>query len=117
MADEEDTFPTRVNKRLAPFDPEGSGYDMSTAQAVGLKADPKTGHWPSRVPSGPLEGLILKGRRHETWHKAVEGDKRAGYGIRWDSKKKRYYSKEDPKLIRAPHPSRLAVLKGKIDDK
>lgn len=116
MADKEDTFLTAVEKGVAPFDPNGSGYDMETALALGLKADPKTGHWPSRVPSGDMEGLILKGRKHKTWHKAVEGDKRAGYGIRWDSEKKRFYSKKDPNLIKAPHPSRLAVLKGKIND-
>ena len=71
------------------WNPESAGYDYRSARAAGIKAD-KTGHWPSRVPRGPQEGLILKGRKHKTWHKTVEGEKEAGYKI--IKKGVRYYS-------------------------
>ena len=70
-----------------PFDPEGSGYDYESAKVHGLGPD-RTGHWPSRVPS---TGLLLKGRKHETWHKTVEGEKKMKYKIR-RRKNGRYYS-------------------------
>lgn len=73
------------------FDPEGSGYDYTSAISAGLKPD-KTGHWPSRVPGGPNEGLLLKGRTHKTWHKTVKGEAKAGYEIY--KKKGRYWSKK-----------------------
>ena len=69
------------------FDPEGSGYDYESAQKAGLKPD-KTGHWPSRVPG---TGLLLKGRKHKTWHKTEAGEKKAGYRI-YQGPDKRYYS-------------------------
>jgi hypothetical protein len=62
------------------FDPEGSGYDYESARGAGMKAD-KTGHWSSRVASGPKEGLILKGRGHKTFHLTQGGETRAGYKI------------------------------------
>ena len=80
------------NKQLSPFDPEGSGYDDETARRAGLKPD-KTNHMPSRVPSGPDEGQILKGKKHETFHKTVKGEKEAGYE-KFKSKNKKYYSRE-----------------------
>jgi hypothetical protein len=61
------------------FDPEGKGYDYESARAAGMKR--AKGHWASRVPSGPKEGLILKGRGHKTFHKTVGGETRAGYKI------------------------------------
>ena len=68
------------------FDSEGTGYDYETAEKYGITPD-KTGHWPSREP---VTGLLLKGRKHETWHKTVEGEKKAGYII--FKKNGRYYS-------------------------
>ena len=108
------SFMEAVEEGLA-FDPDGDGYDYATAKMAGLSPN-EEGHWPSRVPSGPLKGLILKGRRHETWHKTVERDKRLGYGITKDPNTKRYFSREDPDLIKAPHPSRLQMLKGKLEE-
>jgi hypothetical protein len=64
-------------KKRIKFDPEGPGYDYQTAKKHGIKPD-STGHWPSRVPS---TGRLLKGRKHETWHKTVSGEKKMGYEI------------------------------------
>ena len=47
-----------VEEGLA-FDPHGDWYDYATAKMVGLSPN-EEGYWPSRVPSFPLEGLILK---------------------------------------------------------
>ena len=69
------------------FDPEGSGYDYETAGKYGIKPD-KTGHMPSRAPSGQ----ILKGRKHETYEKTLKGEKEAGYVIE-KGKDKKYYSR------------------------
>lgn len=76
--------------RLMKFDPEGSGYDMDTAKAAGLKPD-DTGHWPSRDPES---GQILKGRNHKTFYLTEEGEAKAGYKIR-KGDNGRYYSFED----------------------
>jgi len=72
-----------------PFDPEGTGYDMETALAAGMKAD-SGGHWGSRSIK---TGQMLKGRKHKTWGLAVAGEKKAGYRI-YKSKNGRYYSKK-----------------------
>lgn len=74
------------------FDPEGEGYDMESAVESGIKPDPETKHWPSRVPSGPKEGLLLKGKKHETWDLLEKGEKEAGYEIFKSGG--RYYSRE-----------------------
>lgn len=71
------------------FDPEGMGYDYESAKAAGLFPD-ETGHWPSRVPS---TGLLLKGRKHETWPLTVQGEKEVGYEIQ-KGKDGRYYSRK-----------------------
>lgn len=70
------------------FDPEGSGFDYDTAIKSGAKPD-KSGHWPSRAPNS---GQLLKGHKHKTWHKTVEGEKKAGYVI-YKGKNGKYYSK------------------------
>lgn len=69
-----------------PFDPEGTGYDYESAKRYGIEPD-ETGHWPSRVPE---TGLLLKGRKHETWYKTLAGEKKAGYSI--EKRDGRYYS-------------------------
>ena len=72
-----------------PFKTMGTGYDFKSAKRAGIKPD-KTGHWPSRDPKS---GLLLKGRGHPTWHKTVEGEKKAGYEI-YKAKNGRYYSRK-----------------------
>jgi len=59
------------------FDPEGTGFDMETANKFGIKPDP-TGHYPSREPK---TGQILKGRKHPTFHLTVKGEEEAGFEI------------------------------------
>jgi len=83
-------YPTPPSPSPPPtpkFDPEGEGYDYESAEQAGLTPD-DTGHWPSREPS---TGLLLKGRKHPTWYKTVEGEDKAGYEIYYD--KGRYYSR------------------------
>ena len=75
-----------------PFDPEGKGYDTESAETAGLKRD-STGHMPSRVPNGINEGLILKGKGHETFHLTTKGEEAAGYEI-FKSGDGRYYSRK-----------------------
>ena len=69
------------------FDPEGSGYDYETAIHYGIEPD-EDNHWPSRVPE---TGLLLKGRKHETFYKTVEAEEKLGYKI-IKGKDGRYYS-------------------------
>ena len=75
-------------KKKKKFDPEGSDYDYESAKAAGMKPD-ETGHWSSRVAQS---GLLLKGRKHKTWHKTVKGEKKAGYRIYKSRMNGRYYS-------------------------
>lgn len=72
--------------RAKVFNPEGAGYDYATAQKHGLGPD-KSGHWPSRVPE---TGVLLKGRKHKTWHKTVQGEEAANHRI--IKRGKRYFS-------------------------
>ena len=72
------------------FDPEGSGYDMESAKAAGMKMNPETKHWSSRVPR---TGLLLKGRAHKTWDLLEKGEKKAGYTI-YKNEDGRYYSRK-----------------------
>ena len=76
------------------FDPEGSGYDEDSARKAGMKPD-ATGHWSSREPKS---GLLLKGRKHKTWGKTVEGERKAGYEI-YKKKDGRYYSRKKRKTL------------------
>ena len=69
------------------FDPESDGYDFDSAKAAGLGPD-KTGHWPSRDPK---TGLLLKGFNHKTFHKTIDGERKAGFEI-IKGKDGRYYS-------------------------
>jgi len=59
---------------------------------AGQMPDPETGHWASRVASGPNEGLLLKGRKHETWDKLEAGERESGYEIY--KKNGRYWSRK-----------------------
>jgi len=77
---------TAPNKKK--FDQDGTGYDYEGAKKAGIKPD-KTGHWASRDPKS---GLILKGRKHPTFHKTVDGEKKAGYEMY--EKGGRYYSRK-----------------------
>lgn len=72
------------------FDPEGDGYDYETAEKHGML--PKEGeHGYSREPE---TGQVLKGRRHDTFHKAIREDRKLGYSIAKHPDGK-YYSTRD----------------------
>lgn len=79
--------PVQGQGSLSNFDPEGSGYDYETAEKYGIKPD-ETGHWPSRVPE---TGQILKGTKHDTFSKTIEGEEQSGYKIK-KGNDGRYYS-------------------------
>lgn len=67
------------NKR---FDPESADYDYKTARGAGLTPQAEEGenkgHWPSRDPG---TGMLLKGRAHPTFDKAVKADEEMGYRL------------------------------------
>lgn len=71
------------NPRSKKFDPEGEDYDYDTAREAGLgpseEEGPNKGHWPSR---DPRTGVLLKGRKHSTFDKAVREDEALGYKLR-----------------------------------
>lgn len=67
----------RHSLRIKKFNPNSNQYDYRSARLAGLSPD-KGGHWPSRDPKS---GLILKGRKHPTYHKTEKSEKKAGYEI------------------------------------
>jgi hypothetical protein len=81
--------------KVVKFNPEGDGYDYETALKYGMGPDGtgvNAGHWGSVAPASkedkqkynlPDESLvILKGRKHETWQKAVDAEQDAGFEVR-----------------------------------
>lgn len=97
----------RMTPKEQPFDPEGPGYDYTTARAVGMGPDGKgedEGHWGSvaqtskaaREKYGLPEDsyMILKGKSHETFDKAVKGEEERGFEV--IKKGDRYYSVPRP---------------------
>ena len=111
-------------KPSGKFDADGSGYDEARASAAGLKRD-STGHMGSVAPTTAQEreklGLpkesyvLLKGKGHETFDKAVAGEEERGFKV--VKKGDRYYSvpkdgaapKAEPK---ADAPAKGASLSG-----
>jgi len=77
-----------------PFNPEGSGYDYVSAVNAGMAprlSDDGKYHWDSRVPSS---GLLLKGKKHNTWTKLVTGEQQEGYEI-FKGPDSRFYSRSN----------------------
>jgi hypothetical protein len=85
------------------FDPEGDGYDYVFAIESGLAPSASNGHWGSVAPAPALDKVrfhlpvesyvLLKGRKHETWDKAVKGE--ADRGFKVVKLGDRYYSVPD----------------------
>jgi hypothetical protein len=84
-----------AQSKVVKFNPEGDGYDYETARKYGMGADgtgENAGHWGSVAPASkedkqkyklPDESyVILKGRTHETWQKAVNGEQERGFEIK-----------------------------------
>ena len=80
------------------FDPDGEGYDYSSAIDSGGKPDEKTQHWGSL---DPRTGLVLKGRSHPTWNEMVTSETDIGNTI-VKSDDGRYYSVKMPRFAKAP---------------
>jgi hypothetical protein len=57
------------------------GYNYAAADRNNIQPD-STGHYPSRVPSGPEEGLILKAKKHPTMPITRAYEKELGYRIK-----------------------------------
>jgi hypothetical protein len=74
------------------FDPEGGKYDHDSAIKAGMTRG-EDGHYGSVVEQPDGSYLMLKGRRHPTYHKAVDAEKKRGYRI--EKRGKRYYSVKD----------------------
>ena len=70
------TFPTAFPK----FD-KNNNYDYESAIEARLHPD-KTGHWPSHVPSGRNEGLILKHETHPTFYRTIQTEHKHGYELK-----------------------------------
>lgn len=81
--------------KVVKFNPEGEDYDYETARKYGMGPDgtgENAGHWGSVAPASkedkqkyklPDESyVILKGRKHETWQKAVDGEQERGFEVR-----------------------------------
>jgi chaperonin GroES len=66
-------------------------YDYESALAYGLKPD-ETAHWPSRIPGGQHEGLLLKAENHPTFNLTVEAERVLGNSIYKDVDSGRLYS-------------------------
>ena len=82
-----------------PVGSEGAGVDAA-ARRAGLGPD-ETGHWPSRIPDGPNEGLILKSPDHDTFSETVEKEKALG-NVWW------YSPEEDLYYTFPPGPPRCS---------
>lgn len=95
-------------KKSKTFDPEGSGYDYATARRHGLEPD-KSGHWPSRVPQ---TGQILKGRKHPTFHKTEDAEKKIGNVIR-KGEDGGYFSNNPAPKPKKVFPTRHPMVKNK----
>ena len=79
------------NANIKSYDFEKDLYDYPSATSAGLKPD-KTGHWQSRVPGGPHEGLILKHETHPTFWMTEQGEKQAGMNMYRSLENGRIYS-------------------------
>ena len=108
MADKEDTFLTAVEKGVAPFDPDGSGFDENAASRL-RKEMPLTLAKPMTKPAGPVPdefnegaweawvwhpeendwtvhggsldpatGMLLKGMKHSTVQETINYEKSQG---------------------------------------
>lgn len=78
------------------FDPEGAGFDMTTALRFGMKPSeepgPNKGHFGSVVPTTPDQRrdlglphdsyMVLKGRAHESFDNAVAAEERRGFTVK-----------------------------------
>lgn len=74
------------------FDAEGGKYDYDSAHKAGMGRG-ADGHYGSVVGQPDGSYLILKGRSHPTYSKAVEAERKRGYSVK--KRNGRYYSVKD----------------------
>jgi hypothetical protein len=77
------------------FDPEGKGYDYETAKKdhyFNIFRDAPGGAKPHGVSRDRKTGMLLKGRKHDTFSKGVGVDENLGYGLK--KKGNRYYTEK-----------------------
>jgi hypothetical protein len=99
---------------LGHFDPEGSGYDDETAAKAGMQRGP-SGHMSSREAK---TGLLLKGRKHDTWDLLMEGEVVMGHQVYKHTATGRYYSFPADDLIEvARHEGMLEPISMKAAEK
>lgn len=83
---------------------ENPNYDYESARKAGMGPQsapgPNQGHWQSRVPSGPKEGLILKSVNHPTFNLGVQGEKEVGNKM-YSAPDGRIYSHPPDKVVPA----------------
>ena len=72
------------------FNPEGYGYDINTAEEAGLERD-EFGHMGSL---DPRTGMVLKGRKHESWNPMVQEEMYRGNTVMYNPNEDRYFSIE-----------------------
>ena len=100
--------PNQTSTTSSVFDPEVSSYDYIKARQAGMTPDDLTimgvstqgKHWGSVAPTSeqamrtyglPSDSyLMLKGRKHESWYKGVQGERERGYAVKKYGD--RYYS-------------------------
>ena len=68
------------------YKPQTSDYDYGAAadimeQTGWSMKDERTGHWGSRIFTGPLEGMLLKAPGHDTYAEMVAEENKRGYEI------------------------------------
>ena len=83
------------------FNPEGSGYDYKNAPEPSYK---QLGYFPKYGSLDPKTGMVLKGRKHPTYKKTEEAEKKLGNKI--IKKGERYFSvkkKQEGGMTGCPH--------------
>ena len=83
------------------FNPEGSGYDYKNAPEPSYK---ELGYFPKYGSLDPKTGMVLKGRKHPTYKKTEDAEKKLGNKI--IKKGDRYFSvkkKKEGDFVGCPH--------------
>lgn len=97
---EKPNTPDLGQSSVSKFDPEGTDYDYETAKRNGMSPSADNGHWGSVAPASKEDVekyklpdgsyVILKGKNHESWGKAVSAENDRGYEVKKFGD--RYYS-------------------------
>lgn len=94
--DDLNSLPAGTDTFMGQFNPEGEGFDMDTAKKFGMgpsqEEGPNKGHFGSVVPTTPSQQqdfglpedsyMLLKGRGHPTFDKAMKAEAERGFMIK-----------------------------------